>query len=463
MLKVYNSLINRIQETSFEKDEIKIYLCGPTVQSSPHIGHGRSAVVFDFFVRYLKHLKYKVIFVRNITDIDDKIIEKSKAEGISPKELSEKVIFDFHKAYSELNCLNPEFEPRATESIEQIISFIELLIEKGYAYISNSGVYFEVAKYSDYFALSGRKTDEVLSGTRIDVKEDKKKPEDFALWKFAKDGEPFWNTPWGKGRPGWHIECSAMIREIFASGIDFHCGGNDLIFPHHENELAQSSSAYEDEVFVKYWMHNGMVNLSGQKMSKSEGNIKLLNQYIDDYGGELIRFFYLRSHYRKPQEFSEDLLIEAKTTLIRLQELLQEVDPVNSNEDTMRIFYDCMNDDLNTPKLLGEIFTTINKLGEKSKNDQKNIKQTIKFIFKLLGFELNFTLKIDQDKLIEFFKKYQIDFENLNLAMEKFIHLRETYRKDKNFKAADTMREDIYNLGINILDGETIEWYWRSS
>ena len=463
MLKVYNSLINRIQETSFEKDEIKIYLCGPTVQSSPHIGHGRSAVVFDFFVRYLKHLKYKVIFVRNITDIDDKIIEKSKAEGISPKELSEKVIFDFHKAYSELNCLNPEFEPRATESIEQIISFIELLIEKGYAYISNSGVYFEVAKYSDYFALSGRKTDEVLSGTRIDVKEDKKKPEDFALWKFAKDGEPFWNTPWGKGRPGWHIECSAMIREIFASGIDFHCGGNDLIFPHHENELAQSSSAYEDEVFVKYWMHNGMVNLSGQKMSKSEGNIKLLNQYIDDYGGELIRFFYLRSHYRKPQEFSEDLLIEAKTTLIRLQELFQEVDPVNSNEDTMRIFYDCMNDDLNTPKLLGEIFTTINKLGEKSKNDQKNIKQTIKFIFKLLGFELNFTLKIDQDKLIEFFKKYQIDFENLNLAMEKFIHLRETYRKDKNFKAADTMREDIYNLGINILDGETIEWYWRSS
>jgi len=463
MLKVYNSLINRIQETSFEKDEIKIYLCGPTVQSSPHIGHGRSAVVFDFFVRYLKHLKYKVIFVRNITDIDDKIIEKSKAEGISPKELSEKVIFDFHKAYSELNCLNPEFEPRATESIEQIINFIELLIEKGYAYISNSGVYFEVAKYSDYFALSGRKTDEVLSGTRIDVKEDKKKPEDFALWKFAKDGEPFWNTPWGKGRPGWHIECSAMIRDIFASGIDFHCGGNDLIFPHHENELAQSSSAYEDEVFVKYWMHNGMVNLSGQKMSKSEGNIKLLNQYIDDYGGELIRFFYLRSHYRKPQEFSEDLLIEAKTTLIRLQELLQEVDPVNSNEDTMRIFYDCMNDDLNTPKLLGEIFTTINKLGEKSKNDQKNIKQTIKFIFKLLGFELNFTLKIDQDKLIEFFKKYQIDFENLNLAMEKFIHLRETYRKDKNFKAADTMREDIYNLGINILDGETIEWYWRSS
>jgi len=463
MLKVYNSLINRIQETSFEKDEIKIYLCGPTVQSSPHIGHGRSAVVFDFFVRYLKHLKYKVIFVRNITDIDDKIIEKSKAEGISPKELSEKVIFDFHKAYSELNCLNPEFEPRATESIEQIISFIELLIEKGYAYISNSGVYFEVAKYSDYFALSGRKTDEVLSGTRIDVKEDKKKPEDFALWKFAKDGEPFWNTPWGKGRPGWHIECSAMIRDIFASGIDFHCGGNDLIFPHHENELAQSSSAYEDEVFVKYWMHNGMVNLSGQKMSKSEGNIKLLNQYIDDYGGELIRFFYLRSHYRKPQEFSEDLLIEAKTTLIRLQELLQEVDPVNSNADTMRIFYDCMNDDLNTPKLLGEIFTTINKLGEKSKNDQKNIKQTIKFIFKLLGFELNFTLKIDQDKLIEFFKKYQIDFENLNLAMEKFIHLRETYRKDKNFKAADTMREDIYNLGINILDGETIEWYWRSS
>jgi cysteinyl-tRNA synthetase len=195
MLKVYNSLTKQIQQTEFDNNEIKIYLCGPTVQSSPHIGHGRSAVVFDFLVRYLKHLNYKVLFVRNITDIDDKIIEKSHSEGISPEELTKKVIKDFHRAYSELNCVPPDFEPRATESIEQIVNFIDLLIKKGYGYVSKSGVYFSVDKYSDYLILSGRKMDEVISGTRIGLVEDKKKPEDFALWKFAKEGEPYWETP----------------------------------------------------------------------------------------------------------------------------------------------------------------------------------------------------------------------------------------------------------------------------
>jgi cysteinyl-tRNA synthetase len=463
MLKVYNTLTKQIQETKFENNEIKIYLCGPTVQSSPHIGHGRSAVVFDFLVRYLKHLNYKVQFVRNITDIDDKIIEKSHSEGISPEELAEKVIKDFQKAYSELNCVNPDFEPRATESIDQIVNFIDLLIENGFGYVSKSGVYFSVDKYSDYLVLSGRKMDEVMSGTRIGIVEDKKKPEDFALWKFAKEGEPYWETPWGNGRPGWHIECSAMIREVFSSGIDFHCGGNDLIFPHHENELAQSSCAFQDEVFVNYWLHNGMVNLSGQKMSKSEGNIKLLNEYINQYGGEAIRFFYLRSHYRKPQEFSESLLLEAKTTLRKLQSLIQEVDSKKSNEEIMETFYECMNDDLNTPKLLGEIFSIIKEISNKSDEEQNTIKETIKYIFQVLGFELNFESDIDKEILPNFFKKYEINFKDMNQSMEEFINLRENYRKNKDFEKADKMRQDIYEIGVNILDGESSEWNWRTS
>ena len=254
-----------------------------------------------------------------------------------------------------------------------------------------------------------------------------------------------------------------MIREVFSSGIDFHCGGNDLIFPHHENELAQTKSAFQDEVFVKYWLHNGMVNLSGQKMSKSEGNIKLLNQYIDQYGGEVIRFFYLRSHYRKPQEFSEDLLSEAKTTLRNLQSLLQEVDSKKSHQEIIEAFYDCMNDDLNTPKLLGEIFSTIKEISKKSDEEQKAIKETIKYIFEVLGFELNIEAVTNKENLLEFFTKYEINFQDINQAMERFIELRENYRKNKDFEKADKMRQDIYELGINILDGDSSEWNWRTS
>ena len=254
-----------------------------------------------------------------------------------------------------------------------------------------------------------------------------------------------------------------MIREVFSSGIDFHCGGNDLIFPHHENELAQSSCAFQDEVFVNYWLHNGMVNLSGQKMSKSEGNIKLLNEYINQYGGEAIRFFYLRSHYRKPQEFSESLLLEAKTTLRKLQSLIQEVDSKKSNEEIMETFYECMNDDLNTPKLLGEIFSIIKEISNKSDEEQNTIKETIKYIFQVLGFELNFESDIDKEILPNFFKKYEINFKDMNQSMEEFINLRENYRKNKDFEKADKMRQDIYEIGVNILDGESSEWNWRTS
>ena len=297
MLKLYNTFTKSLETLESNGSYIKIYLCGPTVQSSPHIGHGRSAVVFDFMVRYIKFSGNSVIFARNITDIDDKIIEKSIEENITYQELGERVTKEFKDSYDALNCLTPDFEPKATETIDQMIELIDDLIEKNYGYITKSGVYFDVSKYDSYLELSGRSFDEVLSGTRVNVEEDKKNPEDFALWKISKDNEPSWKSPWGNGRPGWHIECSAMIHDIFKGEIDIHCGGNDLIFPHHENERAQSTSAFNHK-FVKHWVHNGMINFSGKKMSKSEGNSKFLQEYINNYGGNVLRYFFLRANYR---------------------------------------------------------------------------------------------------------------------------------------------------------------------
>ena len=465
MLKLHNTYSNTVEEFKPESDIVKIYLCGPTVQSSPHVGHGRSAVVFDFLIRYLVFLDYEVNFVRNITDIEDKIIEKAAEEGITTKELADRVTKEFQDAYSGLNCLPPDNEPKATETIDHIINLIDKLIENGHAYAPQSGVYFEVDKSKDYLKLSGRNKDEVISGTRIDLEPDKKNTEDFALWKISEENEPSWNSPWGDGRPGWHIECSAMIDKIFNSGIDIHCGGNDLIFPHHENELAQSSAAFENQEFAKYWLHNGMINLSGQKMSKSEGNIKLLNEYIDKFGGNIIRFFFLRSHYRKPQEFSEDLLEESKTTFKRIQELTSSVVADASDLSIIETFKNSMNDDLNTPKFLGEIFEKINNSSKLSKEEEKKLKETIKFIFEILGFNFDVkdNLTINHEDLSKFFSEFQINYDNLDQAMDEFLAKREKYRRNKNFIQADVMRDKLKEIGLLIKDGDESGWYWENS
>ena len=465
MLKLHNTYSNTVEEFKPESDIVKIYLCGPTVQSSPHVGHGRSAVVFDFLIRYLVFLDYEVNFVRNITDIEDKIIEKAAEEGITTKELADRVTKEFQDAYSGLNCLQPDNEPKATETIDHIINLIDKLIENGHAYATQSGVYFEVGKSKDYLKLSGRNKDEVISGTRIDLEPDKKNTEDFALWKISEENEPSWNSPWGDGRPGWHIECSAMIDKIFNSGIDIHCGGNDLIFPHHENELAQSSAAFENQEFAKYWLHNGMINLSGQKMSKSEGNIKLLNEYIDKFGGNIIRFFFLRSHYRKPQEFSEDLLEESKTTFKRIQELTSSVVADASDLSIIETFKNSMNDDLNTPKFLGEIFEKINNSSKLNKEEEKKLKETIKFIFEILGFNFDVkdNLTINHEDLSKFFSEFQINYDNLDQAMDEFLAKREKFRSNKNFIQADVMRDKLKEIGLLIKDGDESGWYWKNS
>ena len=463
MLKLHNSYSNNIEEFKVDSENVKIYLCGPTVQSSPHIGHGRSAVVFDFLIRYLRFIDYSVTFVRNITDIDDKIIQRSHEEGITTNELAERVAAEFKNSYDELNCLVPDYEPKATETIDHIIYFIKLLIEKDFAYSTESGVYFEVKKFDNYLKLSGRNKEEVISGTRVDVESDKKDIEDFALWKISKDNEPSWKSPWGEGRPGWHIECSAMINKIFNGGIDIHCGGNDLIFPHHENELAQSACAFENKEFTKYWLHNGMINLSGQKMSKSEGNIKLLNEYLDLYGGNIIRFFFLRSQYRKPQEFTEGLLEESKTTFNRISEIVRDVESNPSELSIIEMFKNSMNDDLNTPKFLGEVFEKIKTMKELSHQDEKKLKETIKYIFEVLGFNFENIeqIEISNEKLNSFFNKFKISYQNIDQAMDEYLIQREEFRKNKNFTEADTMRDQLKEIGILIKDGEESGWYWE--
>ena len=440
-------------------------MCGPTVQSSPHLGHGRSAVVFDFFIRYLKHLNYSVLYVRNITDIDDKIIQKSQEKNINYRELAESVWEEFVQAHENLNCLVPDIEPRATAYVPEIVQYIDQLINNGYGYITKSGVYYDVSKFDDYLKLSGRSTEEVKTGTRIETEEDKKSPEDFALWKFSKEGEPSWDSPWGVGRPGWHIECSTMINQTLGKTIDFHCGGIDLIFPHHENEIAQSKGVEKNENFVNYWLHNGMLNLSGKKMSKSDGNVKLLNEYIDQYGGEVVRFFFLRAHYRSPQEFSQDLLEESKKTLNNIREYTKgtESDPVDPK--VLEIFEACMNDDMNTPKLLGEIFQMIKESNNLNDFEGNQRKQTIKYIFEILGFHLKLTDQSNKDEklLSEFFSMYDIKFTEIDTAMNDFISIRNKLRNEKKYGEADEMRDSILKIGIVINDGENVGWYWKNS
>ena len=317
----------------------------------------------------------------------------------------------------------------------------------------------------NYLDLSGRSIEDVRTGTRVETEDDKKRAEDFALWKFSKDDEPSWDSPWGDGRPGWHIECSTMISETLGNTIDFHCGGIDLIFPHHENEIAQSKGVDINENFANYWLHNGMLNLSGKKMSKSDGNVKLLNEYIDEYSGEVVRFFFLRAHYRSPQEFSEQLLQETKKTLSNLTEFTKGVVAKPNDNDMIDIFVKCMNDDINTPKLLGEIFQKIKDTNNLDQENTIKIKQTVKFIFEILGFELKTSEQniVDEKLLSEFFRKYNIKFNDIESAMNDFSEKREGLRKNKQYGEADKMREDLLEIGIVMNDGENVGWYWKNS
>ena len=461
-MKLYNSLGGEYQELNLDKEPIKIYLCGPTVQSPPHLGHGKSVVAFDILVRYLRSQKKEVTYVRNITDIDDKIIEKALEENVSYDVIAKKNSLLFQKTYKELNCLNPDFEPEATKYINEILELIKTLVDKGFAYETSSGIYFEVKKYSNYMELSNRDIEDAISGDRANQEEDKKANEDFALWKKAKEGEPYWESIWGNGRPGWHIECSAMASSILGNEIDIHCGGNDLIFPHHENEIAQSQAGYGVKKFSEFWLHNGMLKLEGEKMAKSTGNIKSLSEYIQIYGGDVVRFFYLRSHYRSPQDFSDDLLKESSSTLSRIKKFVGEERGTEIDTSLMEKFNSIMNDDLNTPKVIALLFESMNNKSI-TEEESKRLSRTIRMIMSVLGIDFNKD-NIDEVDFTQLVDKYKIKKSSNEGILEYLIDKRKEYRESGEYEKSDDIREELLRYNIELEDGsEGTKWFWRNS
>ena len=461
-MKLYNSLGHHYQELNLTKQPIKIYLCGPTVQSPPHLGHGKSVVAFDVLVRYLRSQKKEVTYVRNITDIDDKIIEKAREENVSYDVIANRNSLLFKKTYKDLNCLDPDFEPEATKYINEILELIKALVDKGFAYETSSGVYFEVKKYSNYMELSNRDIEEALSGDRANQEEEKMASEDFALWKKAKEGEPYWDSIWGNGRPGWHIECSAMASSILGNEIDIHCGGNDLIFPHHENEIAQSQAGYGVKKFSEFWLHNGMLKLEGEKMAKSTGNIKSLSEYIQIYGGDVVRFFYLRSHYRSPQDFSDDLLKESSSTLSRIKKFVGEERGTEIDTNLMEKFISIMNDDLNTPKVIALLFESMNNKST-TEEESKRLSSTIRMIMSVLGIDFNKD-NIEEVDFAQLVDKYKIKKSSNEGVLEYLIDKRKEYRESGEYEKSDDIREELLRYNIELEDGsEGTKWFWRNS
>ena len=362
-MQIYNTLGRTLQDfESKTPGRVGIYVCGATVQAKPHLGHGRYAVVFDVVRRYLTYLGYDVTYVRNITDVDDKIIAAANEAGVDPSEITAESERAFAEAYDALGVLGADVEPRATEHIKEMIAMIEQLIARGHAYEASGDVYFAVREFPGYGKLSGRDVDELLSGARIAVDERKRDPLDFAVWKAAKPGEPSWPSPWGEGRPGWHIECSAMSHAYLGESFDIHGGGNDLIFPHHENEIAQAEAALGIEPFARFWMHNGMMTLTGEKMSKSTGHIVDLIDAVERYPGLAVRLFYLRTHYRKPLDFSSEALDDAAASLERLWSFRRRHSgPVEDSPESgvVEAFGAAMNNDFDVAGALGVLFDAV--------------------------------------------------------------------------------------------------------
>ncbi len=429
--KLYNTL-SRKKEIfkTLEEKKARIYVCGPTVNDVPHVGHARQQISFDILRRYLKFLGYSVKFVSNITDIEDKIIYKANELNISIEELTEKNYKAHMQDYEAIGVKKPDIQPKATEYIKEMIELVKNLEEKKYTYVlEGDGVYYNISKFKVYGKLSHQDINNLQSGVRKESNDLKKNPQDFVLWKFSKPGEPSWDSPWGKGRPGWHIECSAMSHALLGLPLDLHGGGQDLIFPHHEDEIAQSEAGY-GKTFSKQWMHNAMVNVEGTKMSKSLGNFKTIRDILEEYSGEIIRYFVLSTHYRKPINFSKKELEESKVSLNRLKNLIIELeDDGKTNEEYLKEFSKAMDDDLNTPKSLQVLWKIA-----KDKKTKGKIK-TIKEIDEVLGLNL---LKKEEIKIPE--------------EIEKLLEQREKARAEKQWKKADELREKIKTLGFLVDD-----------
>jgi cysteinyl-tRNA synthetase len=466
-LKVYNTLGGKKEKfIPIHEDKVSMYVCGPTVYDTSHIGHARSVVVFDMIYRWLTKLDYSVTYVRNFTDVDDKIIKKSNETGESCTAITTKYIDEFHNEMDALNVLRPTMAPKATEHISHIIKFIEMLIEKGKAYhVEGGDVYFSIDSFEEYGKLSGRNPDDMRAGARIAVDEKKQSPLDFTLWKPAKEGEPFWESPWGNGRPGWHIECSAMSYEYLGESFDIHGGGKDLIFPHHENEIAQSEAVFGCQ-FVKYWIHNGFVDINNEKMSKSLGNFTMIKEVLLDYSPEVIRLFLLSKHYRSPIDYNEDSMREISLGLDRIYAFLERLEGTNMvlEADTPGDLWDgfasAMNDDFNSAKALGLVFEAVkkgNKLLDRSHNSPDpagsetlaRVYSDIRSLSSILGIFM-----VDPSDYFKAKKEKGVAEMAIDSAMvDDLIVQRTTARKEKNFARADEIRDQLQAMNVVLEDG----------
>lgn len=454
-----------------------MYVCGPTVQSEPHLGHGRFAVVFDVIARYLRWRGYEVLYVRNVTDVEDKIITAANAAGESMTVRAERMTAAFHSVFAGLRVMPPDIEPKATEHIPEMVTLISNLIDRGLAYqADNDDVYFSVGSYPGYGRLSGRDPADMRAGTRVEVIEEKHDPLDFALWKAAKPGEPAWDSPWAPGRPGWHIECSAMATKYLGASFDIHGGGVDLIFPHHENEIAQSEGA-SGERFARYWLHNGMVNLDGEKMSKSTGVVLDLQSAIRRFGGRTVRMLYVRAHYRSPLEFSDRLMEEASTALDRIDRTLQRgrsaaTDDVEPDEQTIARFRAAMDDDFGTPQALSVAFEVSREINRRldSEADVSGLLRAFEEIVDVLGIgpnEKNRPKRPSVDDLAEDLGRLgaQVGIDP-TLApaelLDKLLETRSEARAAKDFATSDQIRDALAAVGVTIEDsGDGTRWLRR--
>ena len=461
-MKIYNSLTRKKEEfVPLEPGKVNMYVCGPTVYNYFHIGNGRTFIVFDTIRRYMEYRGYEVNFVQNFTDIDDKMINKANEEHTTVKEIGDKYIDEYYKDADGLNIKRATTNPRATEYISEIIEFVSGLIEKGYAYEVNGDVYFRTKKFESYGQLIGQNLDDLRSGARINVDERKEDPVDFAIWKAQKPGEPAWESPWGLGRPGWHIECSEMSKKYIGDTIDIHAGGEDLIFPHHENEIAQSE-ACNGEKFANYWMHNGFLNINNKKMSKSAGNFFTVREIGEKYPLQVIRFFMLSAHYRTPLNFSDTLVESAKTGLDRILTAIDLCREMAAKEETgslskeetehfanievlVKKFEDAMEDDFNTADAVSAIFEIVRESNSTVKDFSadyaKKVLKVLEDLCSVLGIE---TTKEE---------------EILDEEIEKLIEERQAARKNKDFARADEIRDQLLEQGIVLKDTrEGVKW-----
>jgi len=446
-MQIFDTLNNKKTELKFS-DKVRIYLCGVTVYDDAHIGHARTIIVFDVLRRFLESQKISVEFIQNFTDVDDKIIDKANQEKISALELATKYTQNYFNDFDGLNIKRATLYPKATEHIEDMQNLISNLVDKKFAYVTKNGVYFSVSKFTNYGKLSKKHTDDLVSGARVNIDEEKDDPIDFALWKFS-ESEPSWDSPWGKGRPGWHIECSAMSLKYLGESFEIHGGGRDLIFPHHENEIAQSES-FTSKQFAKIWMHVGMITINGEKMSKSVGNVKSVNHVLGDWGSNIIRLFCLSGSYSKPIDYSENLLRENITKLRQIESCyyelrLAEGSGTDSNSDKLlneckNEFDSALNNDFNTPLALAAYYKLIKEVnslaaGEKiTENYAKTILPEFERMSEILGIEI---MKVSDEEKNE---------------INRMIKKRDEYRIGKNYGEADKIRDEIAGKNIIFID-----------